>query len=58
MKKQEYDLLDEELDELAWQFTRKFMQQIEREVCCQLSAVILLSSTNLIQKWVEYVRTN
>jgi hypothetical protein len=50
--------IDEEIDEGSWRITRKFMQEIEREIGRPLPVAIMLISRDLATKWGQYVRTN
>ena len=52
--------LTEWVIEEGWQLSRKFMQEIEREFDCQgkYPVNILMASTNLVIKWLEFARRN
>ena len=54
------DPLTEWVIEEGWQLSRKFMQEIEREVGCygKLPVNLLLASQNLVIKWLEFARRN
>lgn len=54
------DSLNEWVMEEGWQLSRKFMQEIEHEFDCQgkLPVSVLLSSQNLVIKWMQFVLRN
>lgn len=54
------DAITELIIEDAWRLSRRFMREIELEFECQgkLPLPLLLVSTNLQSKWIEYTKLN
>lgn len=54
------DFWTEWILEKGWELSCKFMREIENELNLQgqLPVSILLASTNLIQKWLDFARKN
>ncbi len=52
--------IEEMLIEDNWRLSRKFMHEIEEELDCKgkLPVNLLLASSNLRDKWIEYSEMN
>ena len=53
-------ILNEWVINEGWLISRKFMQEIEREMECQgkLPVNLMMVSGNLVVKWLEFERRN